>query len=69
MQIEQVRPTQWRITLHPYELAALIAAARWAAEAGQDAMPPEALQQLSQVLESYDKASAAVLQSRGSAGE
>lgn len=60
MQIEQIRPTQWRITLHPYELAALIAAARWVVEGTEGAMTAEAVEQLEQVLDNYDRASAAV---------
>jgi hypothetical protein len=44
-----------RLTLHSYELAALIAAARLVAE--KDELPEEALKQLRQVLASYDEAS------------
>ncbi|MEJ2707462.1 MAG: hypothetical protein P8074_07600 [Anaerolineales bacterium] len=57
MQIERIRPTLLEMRLHPYELAALIAAARWVVEGAQGSMPPEALQQLQQVLENYDQAS------------
>jgi hypothetical protein len=43
-----------RLTLHSYELAALIAAARLVAE--KDELPEEAAEQLRQVLASYDEA-------------
>ncbi|MGD2050254.1 MAG: hypothetical protein PVH03_12180 [Chloroflexota bacterium] len=59
MQIEQIRPTQRRITLHPYELATLIAAARWVAEGAEGEMPEEAVRQLNQVLDNYDRATQA----------
>ena len=54
MQIERVRPSLLRLTLHAYELAALIAAARLVAE--KDELPEEASEQLRQVLTSYDEA-------------
>lgn len=54
MQLERVRPTVLRLTLHAYELAALIAAARLVAE--KDELPKEAAEQLRQVLASYDEA-------------
>ena len=56
MKVERVRPSVLRITLHVYEMATLIAAARWAAEKGGEEMPPESLEQLHLVLESYDEA-------------
>jgi fructose-1,6-bisphosphatase/sedoheptulose 1,7-bisphosphatase-like protein len=37
-----------------YELAALLAAARWVAEGAEGEMPREAIDQLRQVVESYD---------------
>ena len=46
-----------RLTLHAYELAALIAAARLVAQKGEEELPEEAAQQLRQVLASYDEAS------------
>jgi predicted DNA-binding transcriptional regulator YafY len=61
VKIERIRPMMWRITLHAQELAALIAAARWAAESGENAITSEAQQRLSKVLDSYDRASAAAL--------
>ena len=57
MQLERVRPTVLRLTLHAYELAALIAAARLVAQKGEEELPEEAAQQLRQVLTSYDEAS------------
>ena len=54
MQLERVRPTILRLTLHAYELAALIAAARLVLE--EDELPEEAAEQLRQVLASYDEA-------------
>ncbi len=57
MQLERVRPTVLRLTLHAYELAALIAAARLVAQKGEEKeLPEEAAQQLRQVLASYDEA-------------
>ena len=46
-----------RLTLHAYELAALIAAARLVAQKGEEELPEAAAQQLRQVLASYDDAS------------
>ncbi|MCA1737591.1 MAG: hypothetical protein LC740_01810 [Actinobacteria bacterium] len=37
-------------------MATLMAAARWAAEKGEDELPPESLEQLRLVLGSYDEA-------------
>ena len=45
-----------RLTLHAYELAALIAAARLVAQKGEEELPEAAAQQLRQVLASYDEA-------------
>ncbi len=57
MQLERVRTSVLRLTLHAYELAALIAAARLVAQKGEEELPEEAAQQLRQVLASYDEAS------------
>lgn len=54
MTIERPRPTVLRVTLHAYELSALVAAARWVAEGAEGELPEEAVDQLRQVLESYD---------------
>lgn len=57
MHIEHIRPTRLQVTLHPYELAALVAAARWVVAGAEGELPAEAVEQLKQVLASYDKAS------------
>jgi hypothetical protein len=56
VKVERVRPAVLRLTLHAYELAALIAAARLVAEKGEGELPGEAVEQLRQVLASYDEA-------------
>jgi hypothetical protein len=56
MKLERARPTAWRVTLHPLELAALISVARWATAGAEGALPSEALEQLRGVLASYDRA-------------
>lgn len=54
MRIEPARPGILRVTLHVYELSALVAAARWAAEGAQGEISSEGRDQLRQVLASYD---------------
>lgn len=54
MKIEQTRPAVFTVTLHAYELTALIAAARWVVEGAQGELPEEAVDQLRQVVERYD---------------
>ena len=56
MKVERVRPSVMRVTLHVYEMATLMAAARWAVEKGEEELPAESLEQLRQVLGSYDEA-------------
>jgi hypothetical protein len=56
MEIQRLRPMRLQVTLHPFELAALTAAARWIAEGTPGEMPPEAVEQLKHVLSSYDAA-------------
>jgi hypothetical protein len=56
VKVERVRPAVLRLTLHAYELAALIAAARLVAEKGEGELPDEAVEQLRQVLANYDEA-------------
>jgi len=56
VQIEQIRPTMLRITLHVYELGALIAAARWIVEGTEGRLSGEAVEHLRQVLANYDAA-------------
>lgn len=55
MKIERPRPTILKVTLHAYEWAALVAAARWALAMGDDALPQEAQDQLEQVLSRYEE--------------
>lgn len=56
MQIERLRPTVLRVTLHAYELATLAAAARWAADGAEGELNPEVREQLDDVLAGYDEA-------------
>ncbi|HEU5103697.1 MAG TPA: hypothetical protein VFU22_31995 [Roseiflexaceae bacterium] len=56
MQIERLRTTQLRVTLHIAELAALIAAARWVAQGVEGELSAEAIAQLRKVLIKYDAA-------------
>ncbi|MDX1612781.1 MAG: hypothetical protein R3300_00650 [Candidatus Promineifilaceae bacterium] len=56
MDIERIRPTLIQIRLHPYELAALVAAARWVAGDSQEELPQNAVAQLKQVLQKYEGA-------------
>ena len=55
MELERVRPTVLRGTFHAYELAALVAAARYVAETAPAELPAESLDLLRQVLEEYDR--------------
>ena len=52
MRIDKLRPTVFQVTLHAYELSALVAGARWAAENGD--LPADAREQLEDVLAEYD---------------
>ncbi len=54
MRLESVDSTKYRVTLHTYELAALISAARWVVNGAEGEMPNEAREQLSQIIHSYD---------------
>lgn len=54
MNIERLKPTVLRITLHTYEMAALISAARWVTEGTEGKLPDEAVEQIEKVLERYD---------------
>ena len=45
-----------QLTLSAYELATLMAAARWAAEGGTGALSPDAVKRLRAVVTSYDEA-------------
>lgn len=54
MKIERLRPTVLQVTLHAYEMTTLVAAARWALEGAEGEFPPEAREQLAEVLAYYD---------------
>lgn len=54
MKIKRTRPTIFEVTLHAYELSALIAAARWVVEGAEGKLEEKAVEQLRQVVESYD---------------
>ncbi|HUF70763.1 MAG TPA: hypothetical protein VMM79_19090 [Longimicrobiales bacterium] len=56
MQVERPRPAVFRVTLSAWEMATLIAAARWALEGGTGELDPGARDQLARVLASYDEA-------------
>ena len=57
MKVQRVRPAILQVTLSAYELSALIAAARWVVDGAKGHLAPEAVDQLQQVLASYDSAS------------
>jgi hypothetical protein len=54
MRLEWEEPGVLRVTSPVYELAALVAAARYVAEAAPPDMPEEALEQLRRILGDYD---------------
>lgn len=56
MLIEEKRRSIYQLTLSGYELAALIAAARWVIEGTKGEISPDALEQLRQVVANYDAA-------------
>ena len=56
MQIERIRPTTLQVTLHAYELAALVAAARLVVQGVEGELTEEARLQLKTVLADYDEA-------------
>jgi len=60
VRIEPLRPPILQVTMSAYELATLIAAARWALEGGTGELAPEAADQLRQVVDGYEAASRAV---------
>jgi hypothetical protein len=55
MELERMRPTVLRGTFHVYELAALIAAARYVTRSAPPEVPAESLAQLQQLLDDYDR--------------
>ncbi|HXH19890.1 MAG TPA: hypothetical protein VNJ07_12490 [Chitinophagales bacterium] len=56
MSIEQLRPGVFQVTLHGYELAALVSAARWIADGAEGEVSPEAKSQLKRVMTNYNEA-------------
>jgi hypothetical protein len=54
MHLEWARPGVLRATAHTFEFAALVAAARYVAEAAPPDIPEESLEQLNHVLSDYD---------------
>ncbi|NIP60847.1 MAG: hypothetical protein GWM92_20530 [Gemmatimonadetes bacterium] len=55
MEIERVWPSLLRVTLHAYEMSALVAAARSLVDGdGEGELTSEAVDQLENVLASYD---------------
>jgi hypothetical protein len=55
MRLEWARPGVLRVTSPAYEFAALVAAARYVADAAPPDMPEEAVEQLRRVLGEYDR--------------
>ncbi|WP_152627175.1 hypothetical protein [Streptacidiphilus melanogenes] len=55
MELERVRPLVLRGTFHAYELAALVAAARYVVDSAPAEVPQEGLDQLSRLLADYDQ--------------
>lgn len=56
MEVERLRPTVLRVTLHAYEMATLIATARWVAEGAEGELPESIGDDLGAVLARYDRA-------------
>ncbi|MER5466909.1 hypothetical protein ABT010_41150 [Streptomyces sp. NPDC002668] len=55
MELERVRSTVLRGTFHVYELAALVAAARYVTKSAPSEVPAESLEQLRRLLDDYDQ--------------
>lgn len=55
MRVERLRPTTFQLTLGAFELAALVAATRWATSGAGGELTAEALDQMRKVLASYDE--------------
>ncbi|HEY5832678.1 hypothetical protein [Streptomyces sp.] len=55
MELERVRLTVLRGTFHVYELAALVAAARYVTDSPPPEMPAQLLEQLRGLLDEYDE--------------
>jgi len=55
VRLERIRPQVVQATLHTYELATLVAAARYVVELAPVEMPEESLAQLRRLLAEYDR--------------
>ena len=55
MELERVRPTVLRVTLHAYELAGLMAAVRYVVDSAPSGVPDAAREQLRGLLADYDE--------------
>lgn len=55
MELNRVRPTVLRVTLHAYELAGLMAAARYVVDSAPSEVPESAREQLRGLLADYDE--------------
>jgi hypothetical protein len=53
--VTRVRPTVFDLRLHATELAALMAAVRWAVEGGPESLPADARDELRRILSRYDE--------------
>jgi hypothetical protein len=56
MRIDRLRPTIFQVTLHAYELATLVAAARLVVQGAGGELTEEARSQLQNVLDDYEEA-------------
>jgi len=54
MKVHRISPTVFNVTLHAYELATLVSGARWIVDGADGELQPEAVNQLRQVLASYE---------------
>jgi len=68
MRIDRIRPTMFQVTLHAYELATLVAAARMVAKGTEGELTHEARLQLETVLADYDEAFRRDVTAPGSSG-
>jgi hypothetical protein len=55
VELERVRPTVVRVTLHAYELAGLMAAVRYVVDSAPPEVPDAAREQLRGLLADYDE--------------
>lgn len=55
MKIQRPQPTVLHVTLSTYEMATLMAAVRWVVEGREGTLTAEALDQLQQVLDRYER--------------